>query len=167
VRPLCSGAKSQADEQREWEERKATLERELEGLNNRIRNLRRKIVDQERELGRLEGLLRAPQASHAGNRTHSHGGAAEVLAVPSAEATEAESLPERPSVVGPLDEGLAELERLADVVAGQKLHLAEQCRRLQSMQERWDDDHRTAVEELERLEFACWSEQSWTLVNRA
>lgn len=141
--------KGLAEEQREWEERRAHLEREAEGLNNRIRNARRKIVDQQQELSRLNGfrsgvgqevVLTSPTASDV-----------RLLAAPdlTVEDTHAVVQARVPSTVVPLEEGLTELERLADVVAGQKLHLTDQCRRLQLLQERWSEDHRSVVEELE------------------
>jgi hypothetical protein len=142
-------ARSQADEQREWEERKAGLERELEGLNNRVRNQRRKVVDQERDLARLGELLRRAQRGVAPSPEP-------VLAVepgdlPAPDATESGLSPERFAAVLPLDEGLGELERLADVVAGQKLQLAEQCRQLHDLQQRWHHEHHAAVDDLERM----------------
>lgn len=124
-------ARGQAEEQRDWEERKATLERDLEGLNNRIRNQRRKIVEQERELARLGAF-------------HPNSGGS----VPAAHTS---APPPAASATVPLEEELADLERLADVVAGQKLYLAEQCCRLRELHERWRDDHRDLVAELERL----------------
>ena len=51
-----------AAERQHWERRRLTLEKEAEGLESRIRNQRRKLLDQEQEAARLEPVLRALEA---------------------------------------------------------------------------------------------------------
>jgi hypothetical protein len=53
------------DEQYRWEKGLGLLKRETEGLENRIRNQRRKAVEQQQEIDRLEARLRGLQGEAA------------------------------------------------------------------------------------------------------
>ncbi len=129
------------DEQHRLEALKSRVEQETEGLENRIRNQRRKLVEQEAEAARLDGVLREL-------RGRTQAGGAEIVpllpapvAVPSRALVRDEAHEER----------LAILERLAGELADQRLYLAEQGRRLLEARALWQAEHAAASDELEAL----------------
>jgi chromosome segregation ATPase len=129
-----------------WEAKRPVLKKEVEGLETRIQNQRRRMQEQESEILRLNTVIETLQTRA--------------------------SLPERPPVVelAPVaspspdvaavllqeadDEfkrRIAELDALAGELADQRLHLTEQCQRLAQAQDRLQQDRETMAAELETL----------------
>jgi hypothetical protein len=113
---LAAAQQAAADQQARSQATRVNLEREVDGLENRIRNLRLKIAEYEAQLA----LVR-PQPS----------------AAPPPTAQLATALP--------VEEGREEreerLEKLAAVLADQRLHLAEQWESFLRAQQAWHDEH--------------------------
>jgi hypothetical protein len=126
---------------------------EVAGLENRIRNHRRKIIDLEQEVAKLDNVTgsRGMQGSEAlsGERE-----------TPCA-VNESQSTGSRPDLAEPttllpdleveVQQRLTGLENLAGDLADQRLHLAEQWERLLMARQRWQGDHDAAATGLEAL----------------
>jgi hypothetical protein len=154
-------------EQLQWQEKRLGLGKELEGLENRVANQRRKMGEQEQELVRLGALRHAAQAVPL----------AAASSVPTPSASEPSSVL-LPTVVeaDPGEWHLRELEagwqqRVAAVeaivgdLADQRLHLAEQCQRLVQTQQTWEQERDAAAAQLEKLA-AHLHEREQTLAGR-
>jgi hypothetical protein len=130
---LADAERHLSDERRRWEERRVQLEREVEGLDVRVRNQRRKLLVQDEELRRRKDALRETS----------------VAAAPVAEIAPA---PETSSAVdAELQRRVAELDRLATELADQRLYLAEQCERLNLARKQWQQERAAAAGALEPL----------------
>ena len=144
---LVDGERGLAAEQQHWQHKHRTLEREAEGLENRIRNFRRKIFDQEQEVRRLETVLfdlapAGPGGAYEGaRREHRTGPPGAGTAAPG-------RMPARIEVPGP---PLEHLERLSGEVADQRLILAEYCERLAQTQQHWQRLREAAAAEMEAV----------------
>lgn len=128
------------DEQQHWQEVRRKLEREVEGLDSRARNYRRKISDCEEEIARLDSRRSEPQTS------------SDEVENPSTPV--AATLPAPPAATNPepaAEARLVFLERLAGELADQRFQLMEQCQQLVQARERWQQHRRTAAVELESL----------------
>lgn len=125
-----------ADERRHWDTRRIQLEKEVEGLEVRVRNQRRKLLVQDGELRRLNEARKGENAS-----------AVEAL-LPVAVAP-TENVVSAPSP--DLQRRLAELDQLATELADQRLYLAEQCERLTVARKKWQQEREAAAATLEPL----------------
>jgi chromosome segregation ATPase len=125
-RELDDSERALCDEWQHWEETRRTVRAEVEGLESRVRNLRRKVYEQEMEAkNRGDAPATVPAES-----------------VPTVVPARAELAPEQ-------RERLAELEVLAEALADQRLHMLEQAARLVRAEEQWRADHAAALAELE------------------
>ncbi|MGE3807047.1 MAG: FHA domain-containing protein [Gemmataceae bacterium] len=137
-----------ARERSEWEERRLRLEAESEGLELRIRNQRRKLIDQQIALERLQKLTdeaaREPVAAEAAKD------ALETAApAPFAERERLLAQAERE-----VKDRLAALEQQANELADQRLYLAEQCARLLEARNQLQQTSADAAAQLEPLAHA-------------
>jgi len=119
-----------AEQRQHWEMLRLDLEREVEGLEGRVRNYRRKLLDQRSE-------VRSQKSEVSTDQTVSS------LAI---------VLSSRPPVhQSPPAAGLTVLHKLVAELADQRLHLAEQCERLLRAQQRWQENRDAIVAELETV----------------
>jgi hypothetical protein len=118
-----------AEQWQQWEETCRALEAEALGLESRVRNLRRKVQEQEDEAQR-RGLV-PPATTPA-----------------PAEAPVAGARPQ-PELGAEGRERLAALETLAEELADQRLHLIEQAARLVWAREEWRAEIAAALADLE------------------
>jgi pSer/pThr/pTyr-binding forkhead associated (FHA) protein len=107
-----------AGERQAWEARQATLVREVDGLESRIRNTR----------PRLDALT--PQTPRP---------AEPIIPPPMSPALQPEAHPATP----------ADLRDFADMLDDQRRHLLGQWRQLIEVEKQWQEEHRTALAELE------------------
>jgi hypothetical protein len=115
-----------ADERHTWETRRADLQREAEGLESRVRNLRRKLQDHEQEALRT-GLSAPALIADLGT----------MAPAPRRVVSESESI------------RLAHVETLLCALADQRLHLLEQAERLTRARDEWHREHSAALTALE------------------
>jgi hypothetical protein len=115
-----------ADERHTWQTRRTDLEREAEGLESRVRNLRRKLQDHEQEALRLGLTAHAPIAEPGSSGPS-----------PRRPVSESESI------------RLAHVEALSCALADQRLHLLEQAERLTRARDEWHREQSTALAALE------------------
>ena len=142
---LADGERGLVAEQQLWQHTRRALEREAEGLDNRVRNFRRKIFDHEQEVRRLEiALFSLHRQAQQGTTT------AETPAPVPVEVTLPVPVeaPARPTVS---ELPLEQLERLSGEVADQREILAEYCDRLAQTQQQWQRMREAAAAELEAL----------------
>lgn len=137
-----------AAEQQRWQEKRRKLEREVEGLENRARNGRRKIGDNEEEIARLEARRLGLQGDSGQDDSSPAPAPAELVPVAS---TSTLPVPSPAVEILPAETQMASLERLAGELADQRIQLAEQCRRLAQAQKRWQHHRRAGAAELESL----------------
>jgi pSer/pThr/pTyr-binding forkhead associated (FHA) protein len=138
-------------EQRRWDSTCLDLKCEADGLESRIKNYRRKILDQEQEVHRLETVIRelqTQQAAPTGQAAASPAPLVEAAPAPAPLEQRAWQLQQAETDLG---ERLAALERLAGELADQRLYLAEECARLAQAQQRWQQERQAAAAELEAL----------------
>ena len=127
---LAAAERDLAEQGQHWEQTRARLQREIDGLENRVRNCRRKLADEQGRLG-----LDARDPADAPTV---------LIPVPPGAGVSARPVP------GGLPESqLVELERLAGELADQRLQLAELCERLIVARQGWRREYHGAVEELE------------------
>jgi hypothetical protein len=139
-----------ADKKHQWQGTRCNLERETQGLESRVHNLRCKLLDQEGEVARLEGVL-------AGMRGEAEGApAATALAAPGPAAAQGEApaaVKERERqlavVEGDLQRRSLALQDIAGDLADQRAQVAEQLRRLVAIQAGWQSEREEALAELE------------------
>jgi pSer/pThr/pTyr-binding forkhead associated (FHA) protein len=160
---LADAEQQLADERLRWEDTRYLMEKELAGLNNRTLNQRRKLLDLDQEAqrpGQLESgtslapagtatidavaitpaTTAGPDPAEGGNAPVDEQGTAMVLAAP--------------GIAAPvtLPEGrLAGLERLADELTEQRLKVADQCQRVLWAHQRWLEEQRNVVRDLEEF----------------
>ncbi len=115
-----------AEQWQHWEQARHDMEKEVEGLQNRVRNYRRKLAEHGAELRRPADA--APPA-----------------ASPAAPAP-APALPAPPTEDDPR---LTDLEVLSGELADQRRQLAEGCERLARAQQQWAEDHQALLADLE------------------
>jgi hypothetical protein len=115
-----------ADERHTWEARRADLQREAEGLESRVRNLRRKLQEHEQEALRLGVTAPAPIAEPGPSAP-----------IPRRFVSESESI------------RLAHVEALSCTLADQRLHLLEQAERLTRARDEWQREQSAALAALE------------------
>jgi pSer/pThr/pTyr-binding forkhead associated (FHA) protein len=127
---LAAAEHDLAEEGRHWEQTRAHLQREIEGLETRVRNCRRKLADEQLRFG--------PDAGGPAD--------APTVLIPQPGGADA---PARPARAALPEAQLAELERLTAELADQRLQLAELCERLALAQEAWRREYHGVFEELE------------------
>lgn len=145
------------DQRRRCQEMRLRLEKETEGLETRVGNQRRKIVDHEQELARLDTALKEKKALAAGLETTLEGQeavpdvTAEPVAkkAPAVEVSSSESSVEIAALKKSCEDRLRSLEKLSSELADQRLHVAEQCERLVQSQHRWQQSRDAVVVDLE------------------
>jgi hypothetical protein len=111
--------------QEQWQERQAALQREIEGLQSRVRNQRQKL---------LEAAAQSPRPEPA--------------PAPNPAAPGARALPAR-LPAGEAGDLAAVLRRLAGDLADQRLHLLEQWQELLNVQALWHRERQALLAELE------------------
>src|SRR5262249_10549193 len=139
---LAEAETALAAERRQWERSRVNLIGEVEGLENRILNYRRKLIDHEAALGQ------GPFARPAGAPPYQ--GGARLVATPNRLLLPApKNLAPAPPLTPPsppyqegsggveTDRRLEALDGLAKELADQRLHVAEQCERLLSIEQMW------------------------------
>ncbi|HKI38144.1 MAG TPA: FHA domain-containing protein [Gemmataceae bacterium] len=127
AREVSDNENNLAEQWQYWEDTRQTLEAEAEGLETRVRNLRRKVHEQEAQ--RRVALLAPPAAAPA-----------EAATAP---------LPAQPELDAEERERLTSLEGLAQELADQRMHLLEQFTRLARAQEEWRAEQLAALAEVE------------------
>lgn len=156
-------------EQSQWAQARERLDKEVEGLNTRIRHQRDIVFQNQEEIARLEALLRDKRQQIT---EPSQGAAFETPKAVEAPSSAQPGNPEptatadsRPEAAG-LDQGseretlnhdsgdllshrLTHLQRLAGDLADQRAQLVEQWEHLAGMQQRWEQDRGQAVAEFE------------------
>jgi hypothetical protein len=134
---VAAAERTLAFEGQRWQEQRLGLRQEMDGLENRIQNQRRKLLDHERELARREAVSapdedRAPQgALVASGPEH---------AAPECQPRGAEE---------DLRRRMAALERVAGELADQRLHLVEQYQRLAQAEHDWRQERAGVATQLE------------------
>lgn len=123
----------QVRQQRNLEKNRRRLQREAEGLENRISQLRGKLAELESQSTMGQGMSPPPDLP-VSNRVDT--------APREAPVGEGELA---------LSQRLAELDEFANDLADQRLHLAEQYERFARTQQQWQQDHESALAELEPL----------------
>jgi hypothetical protein len=146
-REICLGdaERKLAEDRRRGEALRLQLEKEVEGLDVRVRNQRRKLLVQE------EALRRRQQEARQSSGAEVAADAAPVAAADgpplSADTPESKAEPEDAR----LQPRVAELDRLASDLADQRLYLAEQCERLHTARKQWQQERAAATAGLESL----------------
>jgi chromosome segregation ATPase len=145
-----------AREKRHWDTIRQQCAKEVEGLESRIRNYRRKILDQEKEVQRLETVIQELQsrrlASPQEQQIVEPRTSLTVAPVPvSAEAELEQRAWQLRQAEADLQHRLDTLEGLAGELADQRLYLAEECERLVQAQQSWQQERQTAAGSLEAL----------------
>jgi myosin protein heavy chain len=128
-----------AASRRQWEEIRLDLERELEGLNNRVRNQRIKMLEQEQQAVRLRNVLQ-PSGSQS---APAEGLAIEAVAIPAA--------PTPQTLPASVETQLECVERAASEVAEQRRHVAQQLEHLLLLEQTWQQSRCRAIEDLEEI----------------
>jgi hypothetical protein len=128
---LHTAARELAEQRRHWEIVREHLEQESEGLEARIANSRRKLLQNENELTRRKLILTTEETI-----TSQVGTTGSIVAAKLARDT--------------LQWRLAALEKLSEELADQRIHLTEQLERLLLVQEDWEQQRQTAMADLER-----------------
>jgi chromosome segregation ATPase len=152
-------------EKQRWETDRLRLQKEIEGLEARVSNYRRKIHEQEQELARRDSDPRSLDVELIANPSSPHPVSQVSLATANHEVPRDDASISSPAVVpeGQQCDGqirqqeregqhrLASLEKLAGELADQRLYLAEQCERLAQTQQHWQQECAEALAELESL----------------
>jgi FHA domain len=127
ARDLAESERGLAEQWQNWQETRRTLETEAEGLESRVRNLRRKVQDQDAQ---RRGIVLSPSSVTPTDT--------------------APAVVRPPSDLGTAGrERLAELEALAAELADRRLHLLEQAARLAQTQLEWRAEQTATLNELE------------------
>ncbi|HEV3260449.1 MAG TPA: hypothetical protein VG013_26580 [Gemmataceae bacterium] len=154
-----------AEERRHWQAMRLDLQKEAEGLETRIGNQRRKLLQQEADVILLEVAARKVQ-----DRSPEAGGEAAAYTEPSGTFVQF-----RPPLVEQQREQLRQvesdlqlrmvaLEKLSCELADQRLHLIEQCERLAWTEQRWCQDRDATAAELVVLGFRLQEREQAVLV---
>jgi pSer/pThr/pTyr-binding forkhead associated (FHA) protein len=166
ARALADAEHHLADERLRWEDTRYLMERELAGLNTRARNQRRKLLDLDHEAQRLESALEKRRLQ--GETATTGPASAQIIEVVAStpDTIAAQSPPEQgtgdpglalvpSSVPGPLPPvpwpRVAALERLASELAEQRVQVAEQCERVLWAHQRWTEEQRNVLRNLEEF----------------
>jgi pSer/pThr/pTyr-binding forkhead associated (FHA) protein len=157
-RTLAEGEARLLDEKQRWLATRLLLEREVEGLENRIRNHRRKILDQEQEKARLENILRelhltSPALPAPASLAVTEPGTALVpvpAAVPPIQELDQREL-RLQEAEAHLQHRLAVLECLAGELADQRLQVVEYWERFYQTQQHWQREHEAVLAAVEEL----------------
>jgi pSer/pThr/pTyr-binding forkhead associated (FHA) protein len=138
---LAAVQRALAVEGQQWQERRQALQQECDGLERRIGHQRRKIDDQEREVVRLETLIRSLEGKSR------PGPAVVVPALPAPSFADGQ----QQEAQRQLHERTAALEQLAGSLADQRLQLVEQVQRFVQAQQDWQQERDATTSQLEDL----------------
>jgi hypothetical protein len=149
-------------QQQRWQGTRLHLEQEVAGLENRIRNHRRKILEQEQEAGRQGTQLpdrSAPAEEGVRESADGSGGAGEGTSLVGPAVPDSSAAPDRAdgaprecrrcAAEAEVQRRVTALEQLAGELADQRLHLTEQWQRLLLARRRWQEEQDAAVSLLE------------------
>jgi chromosome segregation ATPase len=148
---LAEAEQRLATEHQHWQGAVFELKREADGLETRIKNYRRKILDQQQEVHRLETVihdLQTRQVAQTPRQPASDSPGVDPVPVP---AEVEQRLWQLRQAEADLQERLAALERLAGELADQRLYLAEECARLAQAQQHWQHEQQATAGDLEAL----------------
>jgi chromosome segregation ATPase len=159
---LTEAQRQLASQRQQWEETRLDLDKEAEGLENRIQNGRRKLQEQEQEALRLQATVcdlqnRRETLAEAPSQTVAVSArAACTLPLPISQLAFMQAdLKRRELEVAAarahLHHRFQALERLVGELADQRLQLAEQCARLMDARQRWQEERDAATTELAAL----------------
>jgi pSer/pThr/pTyr-binding forkhead associated (FHA) protein len=159
---LARGQQTLKHECDRWRSARLGVEKELAGLENRVRNQRRKVAEQQQEVVRLEANLRqlreaqgAPADPAAAVTPEPYGPfplpPAPPAEAPSAEAEPSTALVATPAAAADWQQQVSVLETLAGELFDQRLQLAEQWQQLAQARGHWQKEHDTAAAELRFL----------------
>lgn len=137
-----------ADDQFQWGQKRKVAEAEVYGLESRINNQRRRLLEIQRELRQVESRLKQVNSEDT-----------PVVAVL------VEEVPNSSPVLRGPDEKAAALARVADDLADQRLLLLEHWQRLVAAQQQWHQAHGAAVDHLQALT-ASLPQQEQALIER-
>jgi hypothetical protein len=145
---LADAERSLGDDRYEWEQRRKLVEQEVYGLEARINNQRRKLLEQQHEITRAESRMRDLQSQET-----------PVVAVRVDEAAGPGAVAARiapPQVLtAAQDEELqrraAQLDEVAGQLADQRLLLLEHWQQLVTVYQLWDEEHQAATDQLAAL----------------
>ncbi len=162
-------ARAQLDTDREtWQSHRSTLRHEVDGLNNRVSNLRRVIGQQKQQIEKLRDLLKEKAVNEQDwvniNAITSTESPEETtpdskespsepnlpVATPLETATESDELPDV-GQTNDIEQRRRELEQLAGELADQRAQITEQWQRLLSTQRDWQAERGEAAAEFEAL----------------
>lgn len=142
------------DEKEAWDRQLEAMRKELHGLNNRIVHQRQRVEEQGAEIARLDAVVRQ-RREDVGTATLAAQPATVLPGEPVPPRFEGEALVDKredSSTMTAIDNGQLEgLERIANELADQRVHLLEQYARLVEIQDAWQDQHDQACTELETL----------------
>jgi chromosome segregation ATPase len=135
-------------EQERWHAEHQRLTQELDSLESRIRNYRRKLQEQQQEVIRLEAVIGALNLARTGEARPTTPTVEPALAATAGLATE--GIEEREWKLSQAEAELlkrtAAVESLAAELADQRLLLAEECERLAQTQVNWQREQDAAAE---------------------
>ncbi|MCI0458302.1 MAG: protein kinase [Gemmataceae bacterium] len=150
---LADNERALDDDKYSWEKTRALLLREAEGLDTRVRNQRRKILEQQQEIQQLEARLRSLQTPLTPNPSPPGGEGSNAL--PSVADPVPAPPPEPQHEVGEaehaIDRRARALARFAEELADQRLLLMEQWERLARLHQGWHEERVAAQDQLEAL----------------
>ena len=163
-------------EKEEWNIQRHTLDQDQAGLETRVRNQRQRIIQQQLEINRLDNLERVRQQKtgestalvpyvppenvgaykETGRQTDKEtrrqaDKETRKLGDRERKARLSPCLPVSLSPGPPVQDRLAQLERLAGDLADQRLLLLEQWQRLVQTQQHWENDRNLTANDLEAL----------------
>lgn len=151
---LAQAESTLARRKRQWNDARLGLEEQVEGLENRIRNQRRKLLDQQGEMARLGAVIREMEVRANQLPALPATGPSAEAPTPGPQAMlpalRSSGVPEQPLAPAPLDDS-SPLEAEAAELADQRLHLAEQFERLLWARQRWQEQREAVAAELESL----------------
>lgn len=153
--------RSLAAERQKWDSTRLQRGKEAEGLENRIRNQRRQLLDSEQEVVRLNGVVSELEQRRLGVQ----GSSPQESGLRDQESGTTETKPadcvpwilqeqHHAEAQAELQNRLAALATLAGELADQRLYLVEQCERLVRAQHQWQQERQTSAAECETVSLA-------------
>jgi hypothetical protein len=144
---LAQRERELTDEKRHWEQARFLLHQEAKGLETRIIHLRQKLLDQEKELNRLQGAVKSAAVPFAARKPFDVYRTA-VLSLGFAWHEREEQLEIREAA---LRTRLSAVQQIAGELADQRLYLAEQSEHLARARLQWQQECDAIPLELEAL----------------
>jgi chromosome segregation ATPase len=154
-RALEAEHRQRAEEKHHWEETRFRLQQEVEGLESRVANFRRRLLDEQQKLDRLQNAAK-PLPPSKGSQAPSFAESEQTRTdLPPAVLVSVEAQDQQHGPLHPTEaewrNRVATLERIAGDLADQRLYLAEQYERLARAQQQWEQEHSSVATELEAL----------------